>query len=86
MYINEWLLIFFEEEDLDMSNKDLFPHLPNESKKRRFHHSTNRKEEIILQQELNDVAKKSINQINAFKEARKNVPLSEEEANARYIW
>ena len=42
-----------------------------------FRFATNRKVELILQKELDDVAKKSITQINAFKEARKNAPLSE---------
>ena len=50
-----------------------------------FRYATNRKVELILQKELDDVAKKSITQINAFKEARKNAPLSEEEAVTKYL-
>ena len=67
-----------------MPGKDLYPDIPDDKQRSRFRHSTNRKVEIILQQELDDVAKKSITQIHAFKEARRNVPLTEEELNVRY--
>ena len=66
-----------------MTSKDLALHVPEGKSRGRFRHATNRKVEIILQQELDDVAKKSITQINAFKEARKNAPLTEEQTTSR---
>ena len=64
-------------------SKDLTPHLPDGAQRKPFRHATNRKVELILQRELDDVAKKSITQITAFKEARKNAPLTEEQMTAR---
>ena len=49
----------------------------------RFRHATNRNVELFLQQELDDVTKKTLTQINAFKEARQNAPLTEEEETIR---
>lgn len=50
----------------------------------RFRHVTNRNMEILVQQELDSVTKKTLNQINAFKAARQKVPLSEEQETVRY--
>lgn len=64
-----------------MPGKDLFPNSSNG--RGAFRYGTNRKVELTLRQELDDVAQKSLSEIAANREYRRNAPLDEEEVTSR---
>lgn len=51
----------------------------------RFRHSTNRRQELSVQMELDAVAMKSIAEISMKKEEREAIPKTESEMTSRYL-
>ena len=59
-----------------MARRDIHPDMPDRDRGR-FRHATNRRIELTLRKELDDVGKKSVMDIHAAKEARLREPLEE---------
>jgi len=66
-----------------MDSKDLHSSLRDE--RRTFRYGTNRMVEIALRHELDDVAKKSVDEIVMKKEIEQNKPIDNEEFTSRYF-
>jgi hypothetical protein len=60
-----------------MAGKQLFPSEPDG--RRRLRYGTNRQVELSLQNELHDVAQKSLTEIAAKKELRRSLPLTDDQ-------
>ena len=52
--------------------------------RKRLRHGTNRQLELAMQGELHDVAKKSLSEISAKKELRRNAPLTDDQKLCLY--
>ena len=66
-----------------MAGKDLYPSIRDERKT--FRYGTNRMVELSLRHELDDVARKSLDEIALKKERQKLQPLDSEEYTSRFV-
>ena len=67
-----------------MSTKN-FTSSENSRQHSKFKLHTNRQQDLASQQELDDVAQKSLREIRARKQAERSRPLTEEEDTTRYL-
>ena len=66
-----------------MPGRELYPSIRDERKT--FRYGTNRMVEIALRHELDDVARKSLDEIAVNKERQRLKPLENEEFTARFV-
>ena len=68
-----------------MAKRDIYPDFPDERHRGRFRLATSRREDITLQQELDDVGKKSIAHILLTKELKQSEPVAGSEQIVRFV-
>ena len=69
-------------KSLEMASRDLFSSVADGRK--RLRHGTNRQLELAMQSELHDVAQKSLSEISAKKESRRNATLTDDQKLCLY--